>query len=701
MIDTDAEPGVKWRAADKEWHYGNGSVIEFGFCDSMENVRQYLSAEYECILIDESTEMLADWIEMIRSRLRTTKHMRDLGVNPHLLLLTNPGGPSHGYHRDRYVTTTNGGEYVAELDERDDRGRGRHRQVAYVAARVWDNPHIDPDYESNLVAIKDPVRRAQYLDGDWSVHEGQFFAEFRTDIHVVEPFEIKPEWGWPVIGGYDWGFAAPSCLLLGAVDQDRRIHIFREFYVDRHTAADQARLFRAWGIKPDYIACDPSIWRETGVGQSVSRQLMNAGMLPLRKANNDRVAGWNAVREAMALDPDTGLPGLVIHSNCENLIRTLPDLPRDKNKPEDVDCFVAGTMIETPAGPVAVENLRVGDFVTTPMGPQRVIKAEPEGGTEVARVEMSDGRVLIGTADHEIVTDRGLVQLQELKTSDPVVTTQLVEALGTWTPETRSFTRGTRTAANPAGATTSPRRGRSLATGDSPSTGTSTGTTTAPSLTAGTSTTSTATPRTTTPPTSRSSTSEPMPPTTTRSDESRSMPLAVSGSRPPRPRRSSERPSPRRTPTLQRERNRALIVEQVSSVARWTTTAQRTAATGTVDPPATSDPAPSVAPSSGARPEARTSLRLAPTSVDGSYGVETVYALTVDGCALYYANGILVTNTRTEDHAADALRYLVMSRARAAKSQMKVHKTYDQRVSDRVTGSVSSRRRVHDVLGSI
>lgn len=336
MIDQAAEPGATWRAADKEWRYGNGSVIEFGFCDSMENVRQYLSAEYELIIIDESTEMLADWIEMIRSRLRTTKDMREVGVNPHLLLLTNPGGPSHAYHRDRFVLPTNNGEYVAELDERDSRGRGRHRKVAYVPARVSDNPFIDPDYESNLVAIKDPVRRAQYLDGDWSVHEGQFFTEFRTDIHVVDPSEIKPEWGWHIIGGYDWGYASHAALLLGAIDQDRRIHIFREMYVERHTAAEQARIFKSWGIKPDYISADPSIWRETGVGQPISRQLMEAGMLPLRKASNERVAGWNRVREYLALD-ETGLPSLVIHANCENLIRTLPDLPRDKNKPEDID----------------------------------------------------------------------------------------------------------------------------------------------------------------------------------------------------------------------------------------------------------------------------------------------------------------------------------------------------------------------------
>ena len=378
LIDAKAAPGATWRAADKEWHYGNGSVIEFGYCESIDDVRQFLSAEYQCVVVDESTDMLGEWIEMVRTRLRTTKQMRELGVNPHLLLLTNPGGIGHAYHRDRYVTPTNNGEYVAELDERDERGRGRIRRVAFVPARVSDNPHIDPDYESNLVAIKDPVRRAQYLDGDWSVNEGTFFSDFRTDIHVVEPFEIRKEWGWHIIGGYDWGYASHAALLLGAIDQDRRIHVFREMYVERHTAADQARIFKSWGIKPDYIAADPSIWRDTGVGVPISRQLMQAGMLPLQKASNERVDGWNRVREYLSLDPDTGLPGLVIHSNCENLIRTLPDLPRDKKKPEDIDTRTEDhladalrylCMSRAPAAPSHMKrhktyDERVADYVT-------------------------------------------------------------------------------------------------------------------------------------------------------------------------------------------------------------------------------------------------------------------------------------------------------------------------------------------------
>lgn len=250
-------------------------------------------------------------------------------------MLTNPGGISHAWHRDRFVKQTNNGEYVADIDETDSKGRGRVRSVAFVPALVGDNPFIDPDYVSNLVAISDPVRRAQYLDGDWSVFGGQFFSEFRRDLHVVEPFKI-PE-SWTRFGGYDWGFGAPACLLAAAVDEDRRVHVYRELYQEGLTAPAQARIYQSWGERLDFISADPSIWRDTGVGVPISRQLMDAGMKPLRKASNARVDGWNRVREYLAVDPVLGAPRVVIHSNCENLIRTLPELPRDKNKPEDLD----------------------------------------------------------------------------------------------------------------------------------------------------------------------------------------------------------------------------------------------------------------------------------------------------------------------------------------------------------------------------
>jgi hypothetical protein len=56
----------------------------------------------------------------------------------------------------------------------------------------------------------------------------------------------------------------------------------------------------------------------------------------ITKAKNDRIPGWALVEEQMRVRDD-GLPRLLIHSTCVNLIRTLPAAPRDIKNPDDVD----------------------------------------------------------------------------------------------------------------------------------------------------------------------------------------------------------------------------------------------------------------------------------------------------------------------------------------------------------------------------
>jgi hypothetical protein len=47
------------------------------------------------------------------------------------------------------------------------------------------------------------------------------------------------------------------------------------------------------------------------------------------------VNGWKRLREWLADAPD-GKPWLMAHPDCTYLIRTLPSLVSDTNKPEDV-----------------------------------------------------------------------------------------------------------------------------------------------------------------------------------------------------------------------------------------------------------------------------------------------------------------------------------------------------------------------------
>ena len=48
-------------------------------------------------------------------------------------------------------------------------------------------------------------------------------------------------------------------------------------------------------------------------------------------------------------------------------------------------------------------------------------------------------------------------------------------------------------------------------------------------------------------------------------------------------------------------------------------------------------------------------------NVAGNSGEKDVYNITVESAHLFYANGVLVTNTEMEDHCGDDVRYRIMT----------------------------------------
>jgi hypothetical protein len=341
-----------WRAADKEWRYPNGSVIELGYCQSDDDVGQYLSAEYDAIAFDELTEFSMYQYDMIRSRARTTVAKKKLGARPHIVAATNPGRRGHADFKALFVTGTDYGDRIRVEETKLPTGEVAVRRIGFLPATVLDNAHIDPKYIESLMTLPENLRR-QYLEGDWDTFEGQYFPEFQktkveldgtvTPWHVIDPFPIPHE--WPRFRAIDYGYAAPFACLWFAVDRDGYVYVYREAYETRLTPREQAikvtkmSLCDTGGMvrpeKFDYTVADPSMWSNREGGLSIAAQYLQE-KVQLRKGENDRIAGWGRVRDWLRAD-ENGNPGVRVFSSCTNLIRTLPELVYDKNKPEDLD----------------------------------------------------------------------------------------------------------------------------------------------------------------------------------------------------------------------------------------------------------------------------------------------------------------------------------------------------------------------------
>lgn len=71
------------------------------------------------------------------------------------------------------------------------------------------------------------------------------------------------------------------------------------------------------------------------------------------------------------------------------------------------ECFPAGTPVDTPAGPVFIERLKIGDLVNTSSGPLPVTRTFTKESNDIVKLTFDDGTTIRCTGNHPIATQRG------------------------------------------------------------------------------------------------------------------------------------------------------------------------------------------------------------------------------------------------------------------------------------------------------
>lgn len=304
--------------------YGSGVIV----FRNLDDPSKYQSAEFAAIGIDELTKNNEDTFIDLRTRLRWS------GVSDTKFIgATNPGGIGHAWVKSKFLDNIHG-ENETEAE-----------QFRYVQALATENPHLDEGYIRSLSGLPEERRRA-FLEGDWDMFKGQYFTEFRKDIHTCDPFGIPEHWNRFMCA--DYGYRAPSAIYWCAVDEDGNVYIYRELYVTEHSPeqlADQTVVMTHPSEKIDYEVWDPAIWARKDSPESVATKYINrkkelTGKMPrLLKGNNDRVNGWGVMRDYLKpfTTPDGLKAKLRIFKTCTELIRTLPSMVYDEHKVEDLD----------------------------------------------------------------------------------------------------------------------------------------------------------------------------------------------------------------------------------------------------------------------------------------------------------------------------------------------------------------------------
>jgi len=102
---------------------------------------------------------------------------------------------------------------------------------------------------------------------------------------------------------------------------------------------------------------------DTNNGKCIADDMANVGVGWKRadKRPGSRINGWEILRERMKNTLSGEGPGLYVFDTCRQFIRTVPVLPRDENKPDDVDTEAEDHV----ADEVRYRVLAKGNFVFT------------------------------------------------------------------------------------------------------------------------------------------------------------------------------------------------------------------------------------------------------------------------------------------------------------------------------------------------
>jgi len=301
--------------------FKNGSIIDFGYCATENDVYQYQSAEYDCIRFDELTHFTEAQYVYLISRVRGAN-----GFPKQIKSSTNPGGVGHSWVKSRFIDPSMHGKSFIGDD-------GMER--IFIPSLLDDNGFLmrsDPSYKERLSALPERERKA-LLYGDWNIFEGQYFNEFNHKAHVCTPFEIPSD--WRKYRTIDYGLDRLVCLWI-AVSPDGTAYVYREFCESNLPIGAAALGITERTPRGEDIyatLAPPDLFsRSQETGKTKASLFAERGVI-FTKTSNDRETGWLAIKELLS---ESGCgPRLKIFSFCTELIRCLPALTIDKLRPSD------------------------------------------------------------------------------------------------------------------------------------------------------------------------------------------------------------------------------------------------------------------------------------------------------------------------------------------------------------------------------
>lgn len=277
-----------------------------------------------------------------------------------------------------------------------------------------DNPWF-PDVLREEMEYDKKRDRGKYLH----VWEGQYLERSNANVFQdwrVEPFET-PEDAF-LRYGCDWGFSVDPTVLIRCFTIGRKLYFDYEAYKVGCDIDDTPALFAE--------VPDSDKWPIIADSASPERisYMRKHGYPKMMKAKK----GQKSVEEGIEFMRSHEI---IVHPRCKHMAEELalykykidPVTEEVTNVLEDKNnhlCIAEGTPIITDQGLVNIEDIRVGDYVLTRGGYDLVTNTWDRGERDVLTI-CTDRGSIVCTPDHEVLTNRGWLQADAVRYNDDLL----------------------------------------------------------------------------------------------------------------------------------------------------------------------------------------------------------------------------------------------------------------------------------------
>jgi len=464
-------PKAIFNSSDYKWTFPKGEVLYFRYANRLDDYWNYHGHAYPFIGWEELTNWRTDELYLMMFSICRSSHPEI----PKMIRSTcNPWGKGHFWVKKRFKITENQScEVIEEKLENPNTKKEMIRERCYIHSSRSENKIFidnDPEYEINLEQNKNPNIRKAWIEGSWDIVAGGMFDDvWDKEVHILPRINIPNT--WYIDRSFDYGQSKPFSVGYWAMTDGSPISIIYKIkqldgsYIEKlaQKTFPKGTLIRFW----EWYGCQPNLEnkglrltsKEIGRGiqkieQHIKKafniikinpgpgdssifdadhkndsiaELLNEGYGNTRtnhifvkadKSPGSRKRRWEKMRTMFkdALKFPMEDPGLFVTEDCKAFIRTVPILGRDDKDPDDINCFIAGTKVQTEKELKNIEDVTKKDLVYTPIGLCKVKKSICSGMSKTIKVTFSNGESLEGTPNHKIhVPGKGLIALKDLK----------------------------------------------------------------------------------------------------------------------------------------------------------------------------------------------------------------------------------------------------------------------------------------------